>query len=256
MSKKQAARYAELQAKKQAELQAKAVARWQAEQQARETQERALLAEQQRQTEALAESQALRQEYEAALAFLHPASGKEITIQFPSGKADIDVTYAGNDSILGKLVSAISLLSHKDETAGQNGRSTDAEEIVNAGRLTIEITGYASPDGKGLFNQQLSADRAMALKVYLKNALPMLPDSLFRLHAAGEDWEGVHQWVADRPDMQYRDEVLRIIDRVPADKGRKKQLMDLKWGHPYIYLSQHCFPTLRNACCVVIRMEP
>ena len=219
-----------------------------AELQARDTERRAVQAEQQNNflkehllRPELMEQQARLQEREAALAFLSPSSDKEVLILFPSGTSDLDTTYAGNDSVLTKLVSAIALLYRR------NGAYEN---------LKIEITGYASPDGKGALNRQLSEERMVALKNYLCRELPALSNDLFSLRAAGENWEGVRRWVAARPDMKYRDEVLRIIDRVPVDRGRKKRLMDLKWGRPYVYLSEHCFPTLRNACVVVVRVEP
>lgn len=199
-----------------------------AEQQAHEAKLLALRAEQEK----------LRVERLEALQTLCPASGKELTVLFPSGKADIDAGYCGNDTVLAKLLTAIDLVM---ATPNQ--------------RYRIEITGYSSPDGSKAFNRELSEQRATALKQYLCERLPQLPASLFVLHSAGEDWEGVRRWVEEHPDMKYRAEVLRIIDRVPENAGRKKQLMDLKWGRPYIYLSQHCFPTLRNACCVGIQIE-
>lgn len=213
------------------------------EQDARKAEQEALQAEQQ----ALqAEQEKLRSERLAALQTLCPASGAELTVLFPSGKSDIDVTFCRNDTILGRLLSAVSLLC-----APASGAATAAP----APRYHIEITGYASPDGRAAFNSQLSRKRAVALKEYLCKRLPELPDSLFVLHNAGEDWEGVRRWVVSDPGMIYREEVLRIIDRIPVNGGREKRLMDLKWGRPYIYLSRHCFPTLRNACCIGIRIE-
>lgn len=55
--------------------------------------------------------------------------------------------------------------------------------------------------------------------------------------------------------MQYKDEVLEIINTVPVMRGREKRLMDLKWGHPYNYMMDHFFPKLRNAGYIRIFYE-
>lgn len=196
----------------------------------------------------IAEQKKLRSQWRTALETLNPATGNRLRVLFPSAGADIDIAFCGNDTILTQLVSAIALL-HASISDPAMGAETQTQ------RLYITITGYASPDGKGALNRRLSEARAIALKEYLCKRIPALPDSLFVLHNAGEDWESVRHWVVNDPGMIYREEVLRIIDRVPVNSGRKKRLMDLKWGRPYIYLSQHCFPTLRNACCVEIRIE-
>lgn len=221
-----------------------------AERQAREAELMALKAGQEKR----------RSERLAALQTLCPASGEEPAVLFPSGKADIDADYCGNYTVLAGLLAAVSLLCAPDAdtvsvAAGVTVPVSDTTMVSPDVRYLIKITGYSSPDGRGAFNRELSEKRASALKRYLCERLPELPDSLFVLHNAGEDWEGVRRWVEEHPDMEYRAEVLRIIDRVPVNGGRKKQLMDLKWGRPYTYLSEHCFPMLRNACCVGIQIE-
>lgn len=117
----------------------------------------------------------------------------------------------------------------------------------------IEITGYASPEGALALNQKLSHIRSIALKKYLQEQIPSLSDSLFNLVNGGENWQGLRSMV-EASDMKYKKEVLNIIDNVPVEidsiknTSRKKQLMDLKGGRPYNYMSAHFFPKLRNAC--------
>lgn len=61
----------------------------------------------------------------------------------------------------------------------------------------------------------------------------------------GEDWVGLRDSVV-HSDMEYKNEVLAIIDRYGIHEGREKHLMDLRVGRPYNYMMEHFFPSLRR----------
>ena len=115
----------------------------------------------------------------------------------------------------------------------------------------IELSGYASPEGRLQLNIELSQGRAEALRDYLMQQLPELKRENFELINGAINWEGLRRKV-EASDMQYRDEVLDIIDNVPAEKGRNHQLMGLRAGNPYRYMMKHFFPELRNACYISV----
>ena len=46
--------------------------------------------------------------------------------------------------------------------------------------------------------------------------------------------------------MNYRDEVLFLIDQTGVFEGREKKLMDLGGGEPYAYMLKEFFPGLRR----------
>lgn len=91
----------------------------------------------------------------------------------------------------------------------------------------------------------MASKRVQALQDYLKDK-NNIDINIFKRVNFGEDWKGLRHLI-EKSDMQYKTEVLAIIDNVPVMRGREKQLMDLKWGRPYNYMMEHFFPKLRNA---------
>lgn len=60
-----------------------------------------------------------------------------------------------------------------------------------------------------------------------------------------EGWEEL-RYKVEHSDMEYRKEVLDIMDSVPIMKGREERLQRLKRGVPYRFLKEHFFPQLRR----------
>lgn len=164
---------------------------------------------------------------------------KEMIIDFRLNKTDINNALFENRQILDEILGAVRKVMDQTNTA------------LNK----IEIIGYASPEGRESLNINLAKNRAVALKDYLQSEISGLPDSLFTLQNGGENWQGLRNMVA-ASEMQYKDEVLHIIDNVSpkATTGlsRKKQVMNLRGGRPYQYMLNTFFPKLRNACYVAI----
>jgi hypothetical protein len=107
------------------------------------------------------------------------------------------------------------------------------------------LLGLSSPEGAFEFNKRLSGKRAEALKQYIADRIA-LADSCFALVNGDEGWEEL-RYKVEHSGMEYRKEVLNIIDSVPIMKGREGQLQRLKRGVPYRYLEEHFFPQLRRA---------
>lgn len=165
-------------------------------------------------------------------------SKKDMVIDFLVSRTYIDLNLFENKSILDEVVAALHQLGAKNVAIDR-----------------IEITGYASPEGGNDFNMKLGEGRSKALKQYLLKEVSELNDSTFVLINGGENWSRLREIVA-ASDMKYKEEVLDIIDNVPAEidlkknTSRKKQLMDLKGGVPYHYMVKNFYPRLRNACYI------
>ena len=135
-------------------------------------------------------------------------------VYFKLAKAEIDSNYLDNERVLEHIIDVIRRISEDPEV-----------EIAR-----VVLLGLSSPEGAFEFNKRLSGKRAEALKQYIADRIA-LADSCFALVNG----------------MEYRKEVLNIIDSVPIMKGREGQLQRLKRGVPYRYLEEHFFPQLRRA---------
>lgn len=168
-------------------------------------------------------------------------SKKDMIIDFSVSNTTINLALFENKKTLDEVVEVVKLIQATSKAAIDK----------------VEITGYASPEGKVENNNRLANNRSVALKKYIQTEIPTLLDNSFDLRAGGENWAGLRILVA-ASNMPFRDEVLHIIDHVPAEidyvqnTSRKKSLMDLKGGIPYNYMLKNFFPKLRNACYIGI----
>lgn len=165
-------------------------------------------------------------------------------IYYRSGYRILDTLYRDNYIVLQRFVHLI-----------DNARR--ANELDS-----IEVRSYASPDGSILMNRRLATLRADSLVAYLMRRTK-LPETMFKVHANGIGWELLREAVA-QSDMQYRDEVLQIMDNTPEwihdEKGHiidgmKKRLMDLRGGQPYFYMKKHFFPDMRSCSAVSLYLK-
>lgn len=111
----------------------------------------------------------------------------------------------------------------------------------------LDIIGYASPEGTLATNKRLSEGRAMALRDYLASRYDF-PRNQYHIIFGGENWDGLID-ALETLDMDYKNEVLDIIQDIPIEKGRETKLMQLRGGVPYRYLLKNVFPSLRVAIC-------
>ena len=159
-------------------------------------------------------------------------------VYFAQGKARLDNRLYNNHDFINEISNILSqILSN-----------------VNNQLVSIEINGYASPEGGYQSNMQLSCDRAHTVKNHLMKNIPGLPDSLFLLNCMGENWDDLQNRIL-ASDMPYRNEVLAIFSNTAMDDGgaaRKNALRKLKNGIPYQYLLNHFYPELRNARNITI----
>lgn len=156
----------------------------------------------------------------------------EAFLDFVVNKTDIRPDYMNNPRELTKIRNMINEL-------------TDNKAIT---LKRIDIIGYASPEGTLAGNKRLSEGRAEALRNYLA-LLYSFPLDIYHVEFGGENWDGLQKKLEEQAMLDFKDEMLNIIQTTSAEKERKKLLMNLRGGDPYRYLLKNVYPGLRVAVC-------
>jgi outer membrane protein OmpA-like peptidoglycan-associated protein len=149
-------------------------------------------------------------------------------LEFASGSSTITPTFRNNASELQKIHNQL-------EAAIRDTYTT----ITG-----ISIVGHASIDGSYASNLTLSERRAASLRNHIR-AIHNLPERLFTVRGAGEDWATLDSLVA-ASNMPDRFRILEIIRGTGIFDGRERQLMDLAGGNPYRQMKEQFFPLLRR----------
>lgn len=121
------------------------------------------------------------------------------------------------------------------------------DKIKNDKSLTIteiHIDGFASPEGPLKFNEELSRNRAEALKNYLVNK-EGLPEDMYKVSFGGENWDGLVK-ALQASDMKDKDTFLNIIRNTSDDATRKQEIMKVGGGAPYRMMLKNIYPGLRK----------
>ena len=113
----------------------------------------------------------------------------------------------------------------------------------------LDIIGYASPEGSLANNKRLSEGRAVALRDYLLTRYDF-SRSQYHTVFGGENWDGLVK-ALNAGDIEYKNEILAIIDNNPVDTERKTKLKQFRGGGPYQSLLRNVYPRLRVAVCKV-----
>lgn len=166
-----------------------------------------------------------------------PAPAKEVVVReltaffsFPVNKSVLDMTFERNMYEWDRVVNYIKEI-----------------ESVESGRIaTIELTGYASPEGPYLHNEKLAADRAKAVaeRLLRTTGLNLNPEQIIT-NSVAEDWDGLVSMMQNT-GFAYKNQVVGIIERYGIFDGREKQLMLLDGGRIYRMLLKDYFPQLRR----------
>lgn len=125
----------------------------------------------------------------------------------------------------------------------------------------IRILSAASPEGNSALNKRVAKRRGERLRDYLKETL-VLPDSIFTVSSAGEDWQGLAALIA-KEKTPWRNKALQIIRHTPewvtrngkVVDGRKRQLQNLDGGKAWKYMLDNHFYTLRTGAVVVCEVK-
>ena len=86
---------------------------------------------------------------------------------------------------------------------------------------SIDITGFASPDGNAMRNEALALERAQKFRSLLESRYALMADYQVRVMADAEQWDNCNMAVLNSP-IEDKQKVLSILDS-PATEAAKEQ---------------------------------
>lgn len=169
----------------------------------------------------------------------------EVSVNFKVGKSTIDLEFSNNAERISTIIALL--------------QTTFADSTLLV--TSVEFSGMASPDGRMLFNYNISQQRMRELEGYIRSRV-QIPDSLVAYRDRRVSWDYLDTMVVSS-DMPYRNEASNIIRNTPiliykkgiVVDGRKKQLMDLNFGRTWHEMDRRFFHAMRNACAVMVTSE-
>ena len=109
----------------------------------------------------------------------------------------------------------------------------------------IEVSAYASPEGKMDFNSKLAEQRQNTSSDFVKDELKKINlDADIDTKYTAEDWEGFKELVS-ASNMQDKDVILRVLSMYPDPEEREKQIRNLSAA--FSELADAILPELRRA---------
>lgn len=155
-------------------------------------------------------------------------------------------------------------LSYRDNAANMKALTQGIQTIKGNPCVQLQhirILSAASPEGNSALNKRVAKRRGERLRDYLKETL-VLPDSIFTVSSAGEDWQGLAALIA-KEKTPWRNKALQIIRYTPewvtrngkVVDGRKRQLQNLDGGKAWKYMLDNHFYTLRTGAVVVCEVK-
>ncbi len=123
----------------------------------------------------------------------------------------------------------------------------DEQETLSL--TNIEISAYASPDGKYDFNEKLAGKRQDVSKDYVNKQLKDISmDADVTAKYTAEDWEGFQKLV-EASDIQDKDVILRVLSMYQDPEEREQQIRNISEG--FKELTDGILPELRRARLIV-----
>lgn len=113
---------------------------------------------------------------------------------------------------------------------------------------SIDITGFASPDGNATKNEALALDRAQMFRKMLESRYAMLSSYDVRVMAEAEQWDNCNMAVLNSP-IEDKQRVLSIIDSPATEASKEQQLK----GLPQVWsiFREQILPPMRRVEMVV-----
>ncbi len=114
---------------------------------------------------------------------------------------------------------------------------------------SIEVSAYASPDGRYTLNEKLAEKRQNVSADYMKKELKKLKmkadvDTKF----TAEDWEGFQELIS-KSNLQDKDVILRVLSMYQDPEEREQQISNM--SEVYTDIKEGILPELRRARLIV-----
>ena len=149
-------------------------------------------------------------------------------VSFLSGSDEVLTDYRNNRKELSRLCHTIDSVSSNPD--------------INI--MSIRVTGYASPEGSFVKNDQLASRRTSSLTRYIIDAT-RISSTLFQTAHVAEDWEGLRTFVDTTAMLANRTALLQIIDS-DRDPDDKLTFIQKKYPKDYAVMLNVAFPLLRH----------
>ena len=150
-------------------------------------------------------------------------------LNYKDGKSKIVTDFKNNRAELNKI-----------DTLILNTKNDPNVSIKN-----IQIKGYASPEGNFAFNERLSKNRAIEMKLYMQSKYGLSSNSI-ETSWFGEDWSGLKKLV-DASDLSNKQAILAIINNNTRPDAKDMELRALDNGVTYKKLYNQFYPKLRRS---------
>jgi len=109
----------------------------------------------------------------------------------------------------------------------------------------IEVSGYASPEGRFTMNDRLASGRQNVSEGYVRQQLKFSSlDAPVDVRYTAEDWEGFQELVR-ASDIQDKDVILRVLSMYDDPEEREQQIRNM--SEAFQELSDGILPELRRA---------
>lgn len=197
---------------------------------------------------ALTSCKAVKYEYTSQLATLYNPMPPQVMFIVP----EVEVVKARSESMTARLVFKVNKTNIDPNIFNNSTELSDiykfTDKIINNPDIKVtgvKLMGYASPEGPYNLNAKLSIGRVDALKELLMKKYPSIKPAMYTVNNVPEDWDSVRRWVA-KSDLEFRDQVINIIDNYDPDK-RDAKIRALDKGFTYNYLLKNVYPGLRRA---------
>ena len=113
----------------------------------------------------------------------------------------------------------------------------------------IEVSAYASHDGKFDFNEKLAEKRQNVSSNYLKKELKKIKmDADVDTKFTAEDWEGFQELIS-KSNLQDKQVILRVLSMYEDPEEREQQISNM--SEIYTDIKQNILPELRRARLIV-----
>lgn len=153
-------------------------------------------------------------------------------LDFRLNRTNIDPSYRNNPVELQRIIASIDTVKNdKDFTI-----------------KSLQICGYASPEGSYKSNARLAEGRMKALKSYLQDRYDFSSDFI-EVSSIPENWQGLKDYVQGMATLPNRREILNRMESLPSDGkelDRIEQSLRRDYPEAYSKLLKDCYPGLRR----------
>lgn len=155
-----------------------------------------------------------------------------------------DIKYDINKSEVKKTeMKSADVTAMKDKVKAANSKS-------NYNIKGVDVSAYASPDGKLELNDKLAKDRSKTASRFFKKELENMKVSnadqseFFKLMSTAEDWEGFKDLVS-KSNIQDKDLILRVLTMYNDPDVREREIRNISAA--FTELADQILPALRRS---------